>query len=154
MKRLNMKRIFAFAVVLMILAAFTSGCSKRYVGQTVNYDWDGWCRYNRGEKHCTVSSGALVFDFDIFNGVNEGQYIVEGNIDPTQGELKSWATMVDVGTRFSLIIANDGVVVDNIGFRPKSYGGRLGNKIPFTINLTRPEGFDAVAFYWRMTVSG
>ena len=150
-----MKRFFALSVILMIIAGITSGCGKRYVGTSVNYSWDGWCMYYGGEKHCTVSTGALIFDFDIVEGPNTGEYIIDGYIDPTQGAVKSWSTISEgSGTHFSLIIANDGFVVDNLGFRPKTAYGNLVDQIPFRIEFTRPEGFDAVAFSWKMRVRG
>lgn len=127
-----MKRFYALLVILLIIAGITSGCGKRFVGQSVNYGWDGWCRYYGGEKHCTVHSGALIFDFDIMEGLNTGEYIVDGYIDPTQGNAKSFDHIMEgSGTSFSLIIANDSYVVDNLRFRPKIAFGSLGSKIPF-----------------------
>ena len=150
-----MKRFFALSVILMIFAGITSGCGKRYVGRKINYKWDGWCMYYGGEKHCMVSDGALIFDFDIMEGPNNGEYVIDGFIDPTQGEVKSYDYMVEgSGTHFSLIIANDGFIVDNLSFRPKTAYGNLGGKIPFRIEFTRPEGFDAVTFSWKMSVRG
>lgn len=150
-----MKRFSALLVILMVIAGITSGCGKRFVGQSVNYGWDGWCRYYGGEKHCTVSSGDLLFDFDIMEGPNNGEYIIDGYVDPSQGQLKSWGHIMEgSGTRFNLIIANDSYVVDNLSFRPRTVDGNLGSKIPFRIEFTRPEGFDAVTFVWKMMVRG
>ena len=150
-----MRRFFAFSVMLMIIAGIISGCGKRYVGQSVNYDWDGWCKYYGGKKHCTVTSGALVFDFDIMEGPNSGEYVIDGYIDPTQGEVKSFDHIMEgSGTHFSVIIANDGFVVDNLSFRPKSAYSNLGRMIPFRIEFVRHEGFDAATFSWKMRVRG
>ncbi len=53
-----------------------------------------------------------------------------------------------------MIVANEGVVVDNVSFRPITPYGGLSSKMPFTIKYIRPEGFDAVTFAWNMYVRG
>ena len=152
------KRGFVGAAVLILCASMMSSCAKRYVGESISYSWNGWCHYaeyfSSGKKHCTVESGALVFDFDISKGEKRGEYLIEGTIDPTQGELKSWGHIVDSGTKFNLIVVNAGYVVDNISFRPRSATGNLGQTMSFKIQLTEPEGFDAVSFYWKMRMRG
>jgi hypothetical protein len=62
--------------------------------------------------------------------------------------------MMDTGTRFSVVVAHDGYVVDTIAFRPVSAFGGLGNNLPFNIRFTRPEGFDAVTFVWKLSMRG
>lgn len=153
-----MRRALTVGAIMICCLGFVSGCSKRFVGQPINYNWEGWCLYdadlNAGEKHCRLPSGALIFDFTITRSENENDYLIDGHIDPTQGEIKSWGHMMDTGTRFSVVVANDGYVIDTISFRPVSAYGGLGNKLPFNIRFTNPEGFDAVAFVWKMSIRG
>ena len=134
------------------------GCGKRYVGDSVNYSWEGWCQYaeyyNYNEKHCRVPSGPLIFDFTITKGDMEHEYKFEGYIDPTQGDVKSWDQMVEGKSFFHMLVANDGVIVDNVSFRPRTAYGGLGREMPFTINYINSEGFDAVCFYWSMVIRG
>jgi hypothetical protein len=135
-----------------------AGCGKRYVGQQVNYNWEGWCLYrdylDDGQKHCRISSGDLIFDFTITKTEKDNEYRIEGHIDPSQGAVKSWDHMVASGTHFTMVVAHEGVVIDTIAFRPRSAYGELGQDIPFTIRFLQPEGFDAVAFVWRMVMRG
>lgn len=101
-----------------------------------------------------MTSGPLIFNFTITKSDVEQEYILDGFIDPTQGDLKSWANMMDTGTHFSMIVANEGHVIDAVSFRPVSAYGELGNTMPFHIKFTQPDGFDAVAFAWRMRMRG
>ena len=153
-----MRRISMFLAITVLCAGLTSGCGKKYVGETVNYNWEGWCVYseghNSGEKHCTVPSGGLIFDFTIAKGEVEHEYIIEGYLDPTQGDVKSWDRMIPEKSRFNMIVANDGVIIDNVSFRPMSAYGGLSSRMPFAIQYNSPEGFDAVCFYWNMYVRG
>jgi hypothetical protein len=157
-RRLMMRRILAVSAALILCAGMMSGCGKRFVGQSVDYSWEGWCQYaayfNNGEKHCTLTSGPLIFDFDISKGENEGEYLIDGYIDPTQGELTNFSQMDAIGTSFNLIVAHAGYVVDSIGFRPQNYMGNFGQKMPFRIHLQQPNGFDAVTFAWKMRAHG
>ena len=150
-----MRRGFACAAILILCASLMLSCGKRYVGHSVDYRWDGWCKYSGGEKHCTASRGPLIFDYDIMEGPNKGEYVIDGYIDPTQGEVKSFDHLMEgSGTHFSCIIANDGFVVDNLGFRPNTAYGSLGRRIPFRIEFVRSEGFDAVTFAYKIRVRG
>lgn len=151
MKRLVLISFAAFCC----LAVFS--CQKRYVGQRVNPTGGDWCVYaendNNGEKHCTIERGALIFDVTIRRGEKNGEYIIEGFIDPTQGEIKSWDRMSDK-SRFSMIVVHDGMVIDNVGFRAKTVFGGIGTQWPFRIDYMQPEGIDAVTFSYNIQIRG
>ena len=153
-----MKGTSIILAMMALCVGLISGCTKRYVGKPVNYNWEGWCVYtandNNGEKHCRVPSGALIFDLTITKSDVQHEYIIDGFVDPTQGAVKSWDRMVGEKSRFNMVVANDGVIVDNVSFRPRTAYGGLGSKMPFTIKYTSAEGFDAVSFYWSMTIRG
>ena len=147
-----MKRHVVIAVLMISLGVIS--CGKRYVGQRINPAWTGWCHYLNGEKHCTKELGALIFDFTIKEGDVEGDFIIEGYLDASKGEIKSWDKMLEGQSHFSMIVADDGVVVDNVAFRPRPVYGELGSTIPFKIEYNRPGGFDAISFYWKMLIKG
>jgi hypothetical protein len=148
-----MRKFMAFVTILMFLT-MTVSCGKQYVGYKIDHGSPVWCHYINGENHYTKDIGGLVFDFIIKEGQGDGEYIIDGYIDPTKGQVKSWDRMIPEKSRFSMLVANDGVIVDNISFRPITPYGGLGSKMPFTIKYISPEGFDAVTFYWNMYVRG
>ena len=57
-------------------------------------------------------------------------------------------------SRFSMIVAHDGKVIDNVAFRPKTSFGNIGQQWPFRIEYSQPEGIDAVTFSWNITIRG
>jgi hypothetical protein len=75
----------------LICCLVALSCQKRFVGQSVNPAKGNWCiyaeYYNHGEKHCTIESGTLIFDFTIHKGEKDGEYVIEGFVDPTKGEI-------------------------------------------------------------------
>ena len=153
-----MNRALSLFAVVVLCLGLTLGCGKKHVGKQINYNWDGWCLYtmsdNGGEKHCKVPSGGLIFDLTITKGEAEHEYYIKGHVDPTQGHVKSWDRMIPEKSRFSMIVANDGVIIDNVSFRPVTAYGGLSSAMPFTIKYICPEGFDAIAFDWSLYVRG
>ena len=93
-----MKRASTLLAIMALCVGLTSGCSKRYVGEHVNYNWEGWCIYtenhNDGVKHCRLPSGGLIFDFTITKSEVGHEYKIEGYLDPTQGDVKSWDRII------------------------------------------------------------
>ena len=148
-----MRRNIAVLTTLLCLS-MTISCGKRYVGYRIDQGSPIWCHYINGENHYTRDIGGLVFDFTIKEGQDDGEYIIDGHIDPSQGKVKSWDRMIPEKSRFNMIVANDGVIVDNISFRPITAYGGLSSKMPFNFKYISPEGFDAVTFIWNMYVRG
>ena len=148
-----MRKLIIVLITLLCLSIMIS-CGKRYVGYKIDHSSPAWCQYANGEKRYTKDIGGLVFDFSIKEGQGDGEYIIDGFIDPTQGKVKSWDRMIPEKSRFSMLVANDGVIVDNVAFRPITPYGGLSSKIPFTIKYISPEGFDAVTFDWNLYVRG
>ena len=147
-------RRYVEIVLVLICLTFIISCGKRYVGYRINEASPIWCHYLNGENHYTRELGGLVFEFAIRKGEADGEYIIEGYIDPTQGRIKSWDQFVESQSFFSMVVADNGVIVDNVSFRPRSAYGGLNRKMPFKITYNRPEGFDAVTFDWRMLIRG
>jgi hypothetical protein len=151
-----MKR-FVLITLAAICCFVALSCQKRYVGMEVNPTEADWCiygeYYNNGEKHCTLDRGGLIFDFTIRKGEKAGEYVIEGVVDPTKGELKSWDKMSDQ-SYFSMIVVHAGKVIDNVAFRPKTTFGNIGAHWPFRIDYMQPEGFDAVTFSYNIQIRG
>lgn len=118
----------------------------------------GICGYtesiNSGEKHCRLNYGSVIFDFTIQKGEKDGEYIIDGFIDPSKGDLKSINHMVPAETRFFMLVARSGVIVDSVGFRPRAGFGNTDREWPFTIYYNQPEGFDGLSFAGQVSVRG
>jgi len=57
--------------------------------------------------------------FTISEGSAPGSYAVEGFMDPTKGDVKYFGHLTRQNCKFYLLIANDGVIIDNIQFYPR-----------------------------------
>lgn len=75
-------------------------------------------------------------------------------MDPSQGDLASISHLVPAKSRFNLLVIRDGVIVDNVGFRPRAGFGNTDRPWPFTINLDMPEGLDGVTLTYFISVRG
>ncbi len=152
-----MKRIGTVVLLVGVSLAMIS-CAKPHVGKRINTHSSGFCRYaaidNNGEKRCLLRDGHLVFDFSIKKGEREGEYIIDGTMDPSQGDLASISHLVPAKSRFNLLVIRDGVIVDNVGFRPRAGFGNTDRPWPFTINLDMPEGLDGVTLTYFISVRG
>jgi hypothetical protein len=74
-----------------VLALAMMSCAKPHVGKPINTNSSDLCSYDEstksGEKRCPLRDGQLVFDFSIKKGDTEGKYVIDGTMDPSQGDL-------------------------------------------------------------------
>lgn len=135
------------ALVFFVLA---SGCifKKPYVGLTV--DTRNWERYLPGLTHY-IQTDHFEFEIKIIETGNEGEYFLEGTLDGTRGSLKSINSLVVEDCRFSIVLAKNNVVVDNLVFFP--IGSDHRTTLPFSRTFqTVP--FDSFTLTYEVSVRG
>ncbi|MCP4116566.1 MAG: hypothetical protein GY737_14365 [Desulfobacteraceae bacterium] len=141
-----MKKISLLLLSVLIL----TGCvgHKKYVGRTADYNNGFWCMCDG--KPCKVADEYFVFEYTILE--NNGEYTVEGTIDPTKGRLKSWSVFQKQGTHFNLLlIGSDHVIFDSC---PINYIPNLSRKMNFSKTLTPEKEIKAIAITWECSVRG
>lgn len=154
-------RRLSVAVILVFCALVLVSCGKRYVGQEIGYPADEWCDYHSGYypafgegKQCILNTPHMVFDFIIKKGEAEQDYVIEGFIDFSQGNIKSFDRLMDGPSRFFMLVGRGNRVIDNVSFRPRTIFGDIQKRIPFRIEYHSDEGFDKVTFGYAISVSG
>jgi hypothetical protein len=75
-------------------------------------------------------------------------------MNPSQGDLASINHLVPAESRFNLLLVRNGVIIDNVGFRPRAGFGYTDRPWRFTINLHMPDGFDGVTLTYFISVRG
>ena len=151
MKSRHYKRVIAYA--LIIIAIFVlSGCSKPYVGMTVNYDSKGICRVTGFPSECAINDESFVVYIKINKLDDNGNYRIEGYFDPTSGSLKSWDNLVRQKSRFTMIFASNNVIFDNKVLPIR--GMDMGQKFTFDFEYHTELSIDAVTFTYNILVSG
>jgi hypothetical protein len=129
------------------------GCGKRYVGKLVNTNHPAWRRVGSLPDHGHIANvGPLVADFQIESGEAPGHYIVTGAFDASAGSAKSWAHVMPEKSKFSMLIASSGLVVDNISFMVR--GTDLGQPLPFRIEFYCDKPIEAIAFWYEFYMRG
>lgn len=151
-----MKRL-VIPVVLVICGLVMVSCGKRFVGEQVGFAGDDWCHYaeniDDGVQRCVIKREWIEFEFQISKRENVGEYLIEGTMDLSKGTVKSANKMNEAKSRFSMLVASGGKIVDNVSFRPV-YTGNIGEKMPFSIRYMREEGFSLITFYSYVQVRG
>ena len=154
-------RRFVTAVVPVMCILVLISCGKRFVGEQIEYPAEAWCEYYPGYypafgegKHCVLTTAHLIFDFIIKKGDAEGDFVIQGFIDATQGNLKSFNYIIEGRSRFFMLVGKVDKIVDNVSFRPKTLWSDLQNKMPFRIDYHSDEGFDKVTFGYDLSISG
>lgn len=140
----------SFIVFAILFLSFCSGCSlpKRYVGMEV--DTTNWPQYRSGEK-IVFPTEAVTFEITITEAQEDGVYTLEGTMDGSRGSVKSIDHLIVHECSFSLILAYNGVVVDNISFFPQ--GTDHTHKLPFKRKFkTGP--FDSIIIGYQLSVGG
>jgi hypothetical protein len=144
-----MRRTVITAAVL-VGCLFCLSCGKKHVGETVDTTMPRWCQWQGTDRDCLVWVGHILFEASIKKGSRPGTYVIAGTVDPTskgkQRLAQNWQG------RFSMFVAKDNVIVDNVGFLPQSPESDTSGKLPFSIEYNRPEGFDAISFGYEITV--
>lgn len=138
-------------ILILMTSLIFAGCvgHKKYVGRTVNYHHNNlWC-INNGEP-CRVFDNTFLFEYTITE--KNGKYTIEGTIDPTQGNIKSWSTFQSQGTRFSLIlVGEDNVVFDNV---PIPVILNISRKMTFSKKIVFEKKISAIFIDWQCYVRG
>ena len=136
--------------LLLLSALLLAGCvgHKKYVGRTGNYYNTFWCICDG--RPCKLVDECFVFEFTVRE--NNGEYTVEGTIDPTKGKLKSWSTFQTKDTRFSLLlIGYDNIIFDNL---PISYRPNISRKMKFSKKFIPEKKPAAIGVDWQYSVRG
>jgi hypothetical protein len=148
--KMNLKAIGTTIFVPFIILFLCSSCNlkKPYVG--LECDTTDWPRYSSGET-ITFETNHAVFEMKITETQKDGEYILEGTMDGSEGAFKSIGSLVTNQCRFSILLAKDNVVVDNISFFPK--GTDYLHKIPFKKTF-KTVPFDSITLSYQIYVRG
>lgn len=147
-----MKKV-ALLTVLIVCSMALISCGKRYVGLTVDTRSNPyWCNISSLPYTCRngTEKDICIVNSTIAKGTAEGRYIAEGVVDFSQGTFKSWGNLQDAGTRFAIVLAKDGVIVDTHSFMLRTMGS--AKEVPFSVDFECPGGFDAVTFVGEATI--
>ena len=142
---LSFKGLFLIAFILGWLA-----CGKQYVGMQVNTS--GWSQIYQLPAYCMQNDKWFVWKYSIEKGSKENEYILMGTADGSKGGAKSVGNLVLNESRFSLILANYGTVVDNISFVLR--GSDITSPIPFEKKFECQSPFNAATIFWSAKVQG
>lgn len=139
------------SISMISMVALVISCADRYIGRQV----DPSQLYSITSLPETYFMGDeddyLAFEITFSRGEAEGEYIMEGYVDPTVGKAKSWDTFQTKGCHYSVLLAKNGVITDRVSFSPS--GNSLGRKLPFKKKFqTAP--FDAFTIIWKIVVRG
>lgn len=139
-------------LITLFLVLNSVSCTKQFVGRHVNTDAQFWSQINALPSTCEQSDQWFVWKYTIEKGQSENEYVLKGTADPSRGGAKSFSNIVGHESKFSLILANNGTVVDNIRFRLS--GGSMGRPISFNRKFECEMPFDSGAIYWEAKVRG
>jgi hypothetical protein len=142
---LSFKGLFLLAFILGCLA-----CGKQYVGMQVNTS--GWSQIYQLPAKCSQYDQWFVWKYSIEKDSKENEYTLIGTAHGSRGGAKSVGNIVIAESRFSLILANNGTVVDNIPFRLR--GGDINAPIPFEKKFECQSSFNAAAIFWSAKAQG
>lgn len=140
-------------VSLVLFVSLIAACAKEYVGRRVSYGNSFWCQFHSLPHNCTQVDDWLTIKYDLKTSGN-GRYLLIGEM-----HYKGSTGFSSISTRshpdyppsrFMLILANGGVIVDQIAFTPQSYD--LSSTIPFERKFESQTPFDAAMIYYQMTV--
>ena len=147
-----MKRIIV-RLGLIVIGITLVACGKPFVGQLVNINAPAWHRIDGLPDHGRISNvGPLEVDFSIESGESPDTYIVTGAFDASRGSAKSWSYVMSEKSKFSLLIASEGMVVDNIRFMIRE--SNLNRPLPFRIEFHCDKSIEAIAFWYQFYMRG
>jgi hypothetical protein len=127
-------------------------CGKEFVGRQVNTNTQYWCQINALLSTCAQEDKWFVWEYSIEKGSKENEYILKGTADGSRGGAKSIGNIVLSESRFSLILANNGTVVDNINFRLG--GNEINAPVSFKKIFECQSSFNAATIFWSAKVQG
>jgi len=148
-----MKKYLSLSFKGLFLLAFIVGClacGKQYVGMPCNTS--EWSQIYQLPAICTQNDQWFVWKYSIEKGSKENEYILIGTADGSKRGAKSIGNIVLHESRFSLILANNDTVVDNIPFLLR--GRDINSPIPFEKKFECQSSFNAAAIFWNAKVQG
>ena len=139
-------------LITLFLVINSVSCSKQFVGRNVNTNTQHWCQIIGLPSTCEQSDKWFVWKYTIEKGQSKNEYILKGTADSSQGGAKSFSRIVLHKSKFSLILTNNGTVVDNISFILR--GDSIGSPISFNKKFECEMPFDAGLIYWEAYAQG
>lgn len=147
----EMKKLIS---VLFIVAVALVGCKKQYIGEYASMTAPGVCPTPSFPAECRLDYfGNLIPDFYITKINDNGLYLIEGNLDPRQGSLKSWSHIIPERSTFKILFINSNRIFDTKMFTPveTDVGRKLNFKFKYDSKGTVIEG---VSFTYNLSVVG
>jgi len=147
-----MKKYYSLSLkclLLLSLVLIFSACNKQYVGKQFNTNY--WSSV-RPSVINTQTDQWFIWIYKIEKGSKENEYILTGTADPSTGSAKSFNRLDLVTSKFSLILADKNIVVDNIPFLLN--GTDLSRPISFKKTFECESSFDKVRIFWSARVFG
>jgi hypothetical protein len=142
-----------FSLLMVTLLLF--GCAKEYVGKTVDYRRAPWCELKSlPRENCTQTDDWMTITYELERKGNN-TLLLNGKMQyhgPSSFSRLSTRSHPDYPpSRFMLILAKRGVIVDQIAFTPQS--DSLQGSIAFERQFEVKQPFDAALIYWQATVT-
>ena len=138
-----------FILIIIAFALVFLSCTNSYVGREV--DASNWCSCHSFPTYCHFRTDWFIFDFTIVKTDVEDEYKLAGYMSGAEGGAKSFSKIALNESRFRFILANKGVVVDTIAFRPM--GDMVNKKLPINVTFKCKE-FKALTVSYSVTVRG
>jgi len=149
---MRVKNILQGITTVFILFAMV-GCGKPYVGNKVNVNSPMICRVVSFPADCTINEFKdLTPHVTIYKVDDNGNYLIKGYFDASQGQLKSFAHIVRHESEFRMIFISNNVVVDNKNLSLRSID--VNQKLEFEFEYHSDVPIDAVAFTYNLMVRG
>jgi hypothetical protein len=149
MNRSSIQRSRWYVVFLLIALFQFSGCvlfKDPYIGR--NYNTSDWPKFSSGEK-IKMQTEEMTIELTITRQEDGQTYVLEGTIDLSSGSAKCFYFLDLRGSRFSLILAEDNLVVDNIYFLP--LGTDIKRPLPFKKTF-KTVPFDSIELLYQISV--
>lgn len=146
-----MKKLTLFTVIILYLVLVSCTMKKAYVGEYVGRYNQYWCIVDSLPYNCSRQDNAFYIEYTVRRGETSNEYVIEGIIDGSHGDIKSFNHLVTHECDFRFLIAQNGTIIDNISFLPR--GNWVNMKLPFAARFTATD-FDALYFTWKVRVRG
>ncbi len=138
-------------IAILAFIPLLSSCADKFIGRQVDTTYWWHVESLPNSRILGNEDSYFVFEMTISKGDVEGEYLLEGHIDPTKGKAKSWGTFQTQKCRFTLLLAKDGVITDKVSFMP--VGNSLSRKLPFSKKF-KAAPFDSATITWKASVRG
>ncbi len=131
---------------VVVLALLLIGCASSLVGQIVAPYKPDWCLVNYTfPTSCAVNLQHFEIPFRVDRVAGEPDtYMVEGALDATKGELRSWTRVLMWQSSFRMLVVSHGRVVEDISFMPRRE--ELSQPLPFMVKFRTDKEIEAIGF--------